>query len=96
MACEIKLTVGGNTYSIKGNENAEYMKELGDELEEMLTYYTRKNPDLSNVMIAIMAALEGCDKAKKAQTEIAKLKKRIAELEDEAFSFSATQMEIED
>lgn len=96
MSSEIKLTVGGVNYVVKGDESPEYMKELGNILEEKLSYFIKQNPNLSTTMAAIMVALDCCDEVKKSQLEISSLKAKISELEDYKFSLFAEQMEIGD
>ena len=44
MANQIKLTVGGINYTVKSDESAEYLEQLGDELEERLRRITKRNP----------------------------------------------------
>ena len=82
MANQIKLTVGGINYTVKSDESAEYLEQLGDELEERLRRITKRNPTISTTMVAIIAALEASDELHKAKAETARLKK---ELEKKAF-----------
>lgn len=74
----IKLTVGGITYAVKGEGTEDYLNEIGNELERKLALFAKQNPTLSNTMIAILAALEFCDEAKKAKMEVAALKKELS------------------
>ena len=76
MANQIKLTVGGINYTVKSDESAEYLGQLGDELEERLRRITKRNPTISTTMVAIIAALEASDELHKAKAETARLKKR--------------------
>ena len=57
MANQIKLTVGGINYTVKSDESAEYLEQLGDELEERLRRITKRNPTISTTMVAVIAAL---------------------------------------
>ena len=84
MANKIRLTVGGITYSVISEDSEEYLKELGRELDARLEYLAKKNPCLSTAMVAILAALEGFDNAKKAQPENERLKIEITRLASEA------------
>ncbi len=77
MSNQIKLTVGGITYKIKSDESPEYLNELGDELEARLRRITKQSPTISTTMVAIIAALEASDEAKKAKEEIEALKKQL-------------------
>ena len=83
MANQIKLTVGGINYTVKSDESAEYLEQLGDELEERLRRITKRNPTISTTMVAVIAALEASDELHKAKAETARLKK---ELETKTFA----------
>ncbi len=77
MANQISLTVGGIRYTVKSDESEEYLKELGDELEQRIRRITKRSPTISTTMVAIMAALEAADEAKKAKLETGRLKARL-------------------
>lgn len=77
MANQIKLTVGGINYTVKSDESAEYLEQLGDELEERLRRITKRNPTISTTMVAVIAALEASDELHKAKAETARLKKEL-------------------
>ena len=72
MMNQIRLTVGGVKYTVKSDENAEYLNALGNELEDRLRRITKRNPTL----VAIIAALEASDEAKKAKDELFAIKKK--------------------
>ena len=76
MMNKIRLTVGGVKYTVKSDENAEYLNALGNELEDRLRRITKRNPTLSTTMVAIIAALEASDEAKKAKDELFAIKKK--------------------
>ena len=77
MANQIRINVGGINYTVKSDESADYLKELGEELEQRLRRITKQSPTASTTMAAIIAALECADEAKKAKQELAKLKDRL-------------------
>ena len=77
MMNQIRLTVGGINYTVKSDESAEYLNELGDELEMRLRRIVKRNPTMSTTMAAIMAALEASDEAKKAKAELEHLKRQL-------------------
>lgn len=52
MMNQIRLTVGGVKYTVKSDENAEYLNALGNELEDRLRRITKRNPTLSTTMVA--------------------------------------------
>lgn len=74
MANKIKLVVGGMNYIIRSDDDESYIRNIGDELNRRLDRLSRKNPYLSTTMVAILAALEFCDEAKKAQQEAEQLR----------------------
>lgn len=76
MANQIRINVGGINYTVKSDESAEYLKELGDELEQRLRRITKQSPTASTAMAAIIAALEASDEAKKAKQELKSLKEQ--------------------
>ena len=66
MANKIRITVGGIDYVIASDDDETYVRKIGDELNAKLDGLARKNPYLSTTMVAILAALDYCDEAKKA------------------------------
>ena len=76
MMNQIRLTVGGVKYTVKSDENAEYLNALGNELEDRLRRITKRNPTLSTTMVAIIAELVASDEAKKAKDELFTIKKK--------------------
>ena len=76
MMNQIRLTVGGGKYTVKSDENADYLNALGNELEDRLRRITKRNPTLSTTMVAIIAALEASDEAKKSKDELFAIKKK--------------------
>ena len=77
MANQIKINVGGINYTVKSDESAEYLKELGDELEQRLRRITKHSPTASTTMAAIIVALECADEAKKAKLELKAIKEQL-------------------
>ena len=81
MANQIRINVGGINYTVKSDESAEYLKELGEELEQRLRRITKQSPTASTTMAAIIAALEAADEAKKAKLELEVLKEQYKKLQ---------------
>ncbi|MEE1160899.1 MAG: cell division protein ZapA [Acutalibacteraceae bacterium] len=81
MANQIKINVGGINYTVKSDESTEYLKELGEELEQRLRRITKQSPTASTTMAAIIAALEASDEAKKAKLELEVLKEQYKKLQ---------------
>lgn len=74
MANKIRLNVGGIDYIINSNDDEEYVRNIGTELNQKLRSLAEECPYLSTTMVAVMAALEYCDTAKKAEKSCDKLK----------------------
>ena len=58
-------------------ERLDYLKELGDELEQRLRRITKQSPTASTTMAAIIAALECADEAKKTKQELNAIKEQL-------------------
>lgn len=80
MANNIRFTVGGITYSIMSEDSAEYIESLGRELDHKMDLLAKKNPFLSTTMIAVLAAMDAADSAKKAELENAELRRRLDDM----------------
>ena len=74
MAQQIKFTVGGIQYCIVSDDDEAYIKSIGAELEHKMDTIAKKSPFLSTTMVAVLAALDAYDNAKKANAEIDRLK----------------------
>ena len=66
MANKIKITVGAMDYIISSDDEENYVRKIGEELNYKLDTLAKANPYLSTAMVAVLAALEYCDEAKKA------------------------------
>lgn len=80
MANKIKFTVGGITYAIMSDDSEAYIESLGRELDHKMDALAKKNPFLSTTMIAVLAAMDAADAAKKAELENAELRRRLNDL----------------
>lgn len=80
MANNIRFTVGGITYSISSEDTAEYIESLGRELDHKMDMLAKKNPFLSTTMVAVLAAMDAADAAKKAELENAELRRRLDDM----------------
>lgn len=74
LAHQIKFTVGGIQYCINSDDDEAYVKSIANELEQKMDMLAKKSPFLSTTMVAVLAALEAQDAAKKAGGEIERLK----------------------
>ena len=80
MANNIRFTVGGITYSIISDDDKEYIESLGRELDHKMDILAKKNPFLSTTMIAVLAAMDAADAAKKAELQNAELRRQLNEM----------------
>ena len=80
MANNIRFTVGGITYSIISDDDKEYIESLGRELDHKMDILAKKNPFLSTTMIAVLAAMDAADSAKKAELQNAELRRQLNEM----------------
>lgn len=83
MANKIRITIGGIQYSVISEDSQEYLSRLGRELELRMDHLAKKNPFLSTTMIAVLAALEGMDSAKKESQENERLRSEVNRLLEE-------------
>lgn len=80
MANNIRFTVGGITYSIQSEDSAEYIESLGRELDHKMNVIAKKSPFLSTTMVAVLAAMDAADSAKKAELENIELRRQLDDM----------------
>ena len=84
MAHQIKFTVGGIHYCINSDDDEAYVKSIANELEQKMDILAKKSPFLSTTMVAVLAALEAHDAAKKSGAEIEELKLKLKSAMEES------------
>lgn len=92
MANKIKITLGGMDYIISSNDEENYVRKIGDELNFKLDSLSKENPYLSTAMVAVLAALDYCDEAKKSALECEAAK---ADLKGTAEELACARLEID-
>lgn len=92
MVNKIRITVGGLDYIISSDEGEAYVRKIGEELNAKLDNLARNNPYLSTTMVAVLAALEYCDTAKKA---VSKCEEARTELKVIAEELACARLEID-
>lgn len=81
----IKLVIGGVDYYISSDDEAEYLKEVADEVDKKMERVLKENNKISITMAAVLTALEYCDLYKKSEESADNLRVQIKEyLEDSA------------
>ena len=92
MANKIKITVGAMDYIISSDDEENYVRKIGEELNYKLDTLAKANPYLSTAMVAVLAALEYCDEAKKALEAFETAK---ADLKGTAEELACARLEID-
>lgn len=92
MANKFRITVGGIDYVIASDDDETYVRRIGDELNAKLDTLARQNHFLSTTMVAVMAALDYCDTAKKANMQCEEVK---ATLKSTAEELACARLEID-
>lgn len=92
MANKFRITVGGIDYVIASEDEETYVRRIGDELNAKLDTLARNNPYLSTTMVAVLAALDYCDNAKKANLQCEEVK---ASLKSTAEDLACARLEID-
>ncbi len=99
MVHQIKFTVGGIHYCINSDDDEAYIKSIANELEQKMDILAKKSPFLSTTMVAVLAALEAQDAAKKAGAEIERLRLQLKSAMEEsaiaALEVSRLERELE-
>ncbi|HZJ77765.1 MAG TPA: cell division protein ZapA [Clostridia bacterium] len=81
----VKLSIYGNDYYITTDNDADYVAELGQELDEKVRQLLKENPRLSITQAAVLSSLEYADLAKKSEQSAENLRSQIQDyLEDAA------------
>ncbi len=88
----VTLTICGASYTIITDDDAEYMENLGEYINNEMKNITASSPSLSTTQAAILVALDQADNAKKATAGADNLRAQIKDyLEDSA----RARMEVE-
>lgn len=96
-----KVTIGGKTYTLSGNESEEYLQEVASYLNGKIAQM-RGDEEYRSVpldMRSVLLQLNIADDYFKAKNEIRKLQRTLGEREQELADFKhelvATQMKLE-
>lgn len=82
---KVQIKIWGATYSIITEDDAEYVKELGEFIDGEMKNISSKNPSLSSIQCAVLVALDQADACKKATASADNLRAQIKDyLEDSA------------
>ncbi len=75
----IKVTIYGNEYPVKGETDAEYIKEVAKYVDQKMQEVDRFTTTKSGMKIAILAALNIADELFREKLEREKIKKELEE-----------------
>ena len=79
------VKIGGASYTIVTEDEAEYVEALADEISENMRAIINSNPSLSMTQAAVLVALDNADASKKATASADNLRAQIKDyLEDSA------------
>lgn len=71
---KVKLRICDIDCTITSDDNEEYVRTLGDEIDRSISAVLKKNDRISLSMAAIITAMTYCDESAKAKAELAELK----------------------
>ena len=74
---KIRLTIGGLDYRLTTDGDINYVKNLGEEVDEIMSEMLQNHSKLSQVQAAVLCALDYADKYHQAQRNADYLKAQI-------------------
>ena len=84
---KVHVKIGGASYTIVTEDEAEYVEALADEISENMRAIINSNPSLSMTQAAVLVALDNADASKKATASADNLRAQIKDyLEDSAIA----------
>lgn len=90
---KVRLKIGGLDYFLTTDEDAIYMKSLGEEVDEYISDLTRNYARLSQVQASVLCALDYADKFRQAERNADYLKSQIqVYMEDAARAKTEAEM----
>ena len=87
MPNKIRIYLDGIEYLINSDDDEAYVRHIGERLNKSMENIKKESPYLSTTMVAVLSALDFCDRAYKASVEAENLRQQLrTHLEDEAKS----------
>ncbi len=74
---KVRLTIGGLDYRLTTDEDISYIKNLGEEVDEIISSMLQGHSKLSQVQAAVLCALDFADKYHQAERNADYLKAQI-------------------
>ena len=81
---KVKLYIGGTEYSILAEDDVNYVRDLGKELDRAFTKIMKANKTISTTQAAVLLALDYADESKKAVATADRLREQIKDYLDDA------------
>lgn len=78
------VSIGGKEYTICGTDSAEYIHRVALKVNGKLDEMKRANPDLNNIQLAMLTALNIADDYMKMSDELEKIKKELERYEKQS------------
>ena len=84
---KVHVKIGGASYTIVTEDEAEYVEALADEISENMRAIINSNPSLSMTQAAVLVALDNADARARmevdvARREVERLNREISDLRD--------------
>jgi len=90
---KVRLTISGLDYYLTTEEDVNYLKNLGEEVDETITDMIQDHPRLSQVQASVLCALDFADKYHQAERNAEYLKSQIqVYMEDAARAKTEAEM----
>ncbi len=90
---KVRLTIGGLDYRLTTDTDTNYIKNLGEEVDEFITDLLQNHPKLSQVQASVLCALEYADRYHQAERNADYLKAQIqVYMEDAAKAKTEAEM----
>ena len=77
---KVHVKIGGASYTIVTEDEAEYVEALADEISENMRAIINSNPSLSMTQAAVLVALDNADASKKATASADNLRAQIKDI----------------
>lgn len=71
---KVTVRICGQEYTLKGEENEAYLKQVGKEVHQMITSILERNHQIDTSSASVLAALNAVDRANKKEAELLGLK----------------------
>lgn len=74
----LEVNIGGNTYTLRGEEDIAHMQEVADLVDAKLRFVRRRFPQYTRERSAILAALQIADELVKKKAQYTQLREEVS------------------